>query len=369
MWEKYGLKLVPFAGILIVVLLAIWGIIAFWQEGDVVKGPSNSLTLELTNHSFHLSSHSQVLPACLTVVSSDVGGKVNWVNPLLVPGNTIGKGEPLFKMERFEYQARLSEREAALEQAKHDVAVEQADALKAVKKSYSDISKKGSESELVLRVSHRRAVASRLSAAEACVKEAEQNLADTVVVAPYTCKVVEVMGAEGARVDEGRALARIIPVQDRLVNIRLPLEDYAYLSQLDSWMSRTKVLASISLKSGEKLWWKGSITGVNAVLDADKNCAVLIASLEPNLKMPREWVIPPVNLNVDIDINIENIESSMWIPSEYLGKSHYLTLEKKDGSVIEVEPRIVGYSNRQFLVVLPTEYNHCNLILDSSKNS
>ena len=109
------------------------------------------------------------------------------------------------ELEKFEYRARLANAQAELEQARLDVSTEQAEALKAIKKTYSSVSKSGKESELVLRVPQRRAVNARLNAAEAYVAEAEQALRDTVLEAPYTCQVVEC--SVGSRCPRGRRAA------------------------------------------------------------------------------------------------------------------------------------------------------------------
>ena len=205
------------------------------------------------------------------MLSPGVSGKVDKVHSLFRPGEIILKGTPLVELEKFEYRARLAKAQAELEQARLDVSTEQAEALKAVKKTYSSVSKSGRDSELVLRVPQRRAVNARLNAAEASVEESEQALRDTVLQAPYTCQVVECSrGARfsrGSRPDGGenhsasgaddphsRAAGRISA---------LPRDGQGRV--------RVSLTASCTLKNGKLLQWRGHVTAVESALDSTGN--------------------------------------------------------------------------------------------------
>ena len=184
------------------------------------------LPLQLQDNSFGITARGLVQAAHLTMLSPGVSGKVDKVHSLFRPGEIILKGTPLVELEKFEYRARLAKAQAELEQARLDVSTEQAEALKAVKKTYSSVSKSGRDSELVLRVPQRRAVNARLNAAEASVEESEQALRDTVLQAPYTCQVVECSVGLGSRVVAGQTVGKIIPLQERMIRIPVPLEEF-----------------------------------------------------------------------------------------------------------------------------------------------
>ena len=128
--------------------------------------------LHLQTNTLAISAPGIVKASHLTMLSPGVSGKVDKVHPLFSAGEIVLKGTPLLELEKFEYRARLANAQAGLEQARLDVSTEQAEALKAIKKTYSSVSKSGKESELVLRVPQRRAVNARLNAAEAYVAEA-----------------------------------------------------------------------------------------------------------------------------------------------------------------------------------------------------
>lgn len=254
------------------------------------------LPLQLQDNSFEITARGMVQAAHLTMLSPGVSGKVDKVHSLFSPGEIILKGTPLVELEKFEYRARLAKAQAELEQARLDVSTEQAEALKAVKKTYSSVSKSGRDSELVLRVPQRRAVNARLNAAEAYVEESEQALRDTVLHAPYTCQVVECSVGLGSRVVAGQTVGKIIPLQERMIRIPVPLEEFSALPRDEQGRVRVPLTASCTLKNGKLLQWRGRVTAVDSALDPAGNSAILIAALDPNESHVAEWQAAPVNM-------------------------------------------------------------------------
>lgn len=318
----------------------------FVGKGGVFPLQTNTLTI---------SSPGVVKASYLTMLSPGVSGKVDKVHPLFSVGEIIQKGTPLIELEKFEYRARLANAQAELEQARLDVSTEQAEALKAIKKTYSSVSKSGKDSELVLRVPQRRAVNAKLNAAEAYVAEAEQALRDTVLQAPYTCQVVECSVGAGARVVAGQTVGKVIPLQERTIRVPVTLEEFSALPRDEQGKVNTALTASCMLNNGKQLQWNGHVTAVEAVLDSEHNSAVLIASLEPNASHVSEWMVAPVNMVLQVGINVQ-IPLSAWIPSEAV----------KDGSLIQVK-NSAGVEERKVNVIalkdgksLVTVHNGCD---------
>ena len=230
--------------------------VSFSSSGNRGCAPAGTETpLRLQTNTLSISAPGIVKASYLTMLSPSVSGKVDKVHPLFNVGEIVLKGTPLMELEKFEYRARLANAQAELEQARLDVSTEQAEALKAIKKTYSSVSKSGKESELVLRVPQRRAVNARLNAAEAYVAEAEQALRDTVLEAPYTCQVVECSVGAGARVVAGQPVGKVIPLQERMIRIPVPLEEFSALPRDEQGKVNTALTASCMLNNGKRLQW------------------------------------------------------------------------------------------------------------------
>lgn len=317
--------------------------------------------LQLQANTLTISAPGIVKASHLTMLAPGVSGKVDKIHPLFNAGEIILKGTPLLELEKFEYRARLANAQAELEQARLDVSTEQAEALKAIKKTYSSVSKSGKESELVLRVPQRRAVNARLNAAEAYVAEAEQALRDTVLEAPYTCQVVECSVGAGARVVAGQPVGKVIPLQERMIRIPVPLEEFSALPRDEQGKVSTALTASCVLNNGKRLQWLGRVTAVDAALDSKLHAAVLIASLEPNGSHVSEWQVAPVNMALQVNINVQ-VPSSAWIPASAVRDGSSIRVKTPEG-MQERKVHLVAVKDGKALVTVPEFQNGDVLVL------
>ena len=311
--------------------------VSFSSSGNRGCAPAGTETpLRLQTNTLSISAPGIVKASYLTMLSPSVSGKVDKVHPL------------------FNAQAEL-------EQARLDVSTEQAEALKAIKKTYSSVSKSGKESELVLRVPQRRAVNARLNAAEAYVAEAEQALRDTVLEAPYTCQVVECSVGAGARVVAGQPVGKVIPLQERMIRIPVPLEEFSALPRDEQGKVNTALTASCVLNNGKRLQWLGRVTAVDAALDSKSNSAVLIASLEPNASHVSEWQVAPVNMALQVAINVQ-VPVSAWIPASAVRDGSSIQVKTPSG-MQERKVQVVALKEGRALVTVPEFQSGDALIL------
>lgn len=310
-----------------------------------------TLPLHFTNHVLTVSSSGVVQASHMTLLSPGVSGRVDQVNPRFSPGEVIPQGTPLVELEKFEYRAKLAQAQADLEQARMDVATEQAEALKAVKKTYSAVSRNGAESELVLRVPQRRAVNARLTAAEEYVEEAEQALRDTVLAAPYVCRVVECSVGQGARVVAGQAVGKVIPLDERIIRVPVSLEEFAALARNGREHKGILLTAFHQLKNGTRLQWRGVVQSVDSSLDAASNKAVLIAALEPSETHMEAWKTAPVNMTLQVEVNI-NVPDSDWIPASAVRDGRMVRVNTPSG-VQERAVHVEAEQDGRALVTMP----------------
>lgn len=285
------------------------------------------------------------------MLSPSVSGKVDKVHPLFNVGEIVLKGTPLMELEKFEYRARLANAQAELEQARLDVSTEQAEALKAIKKTYSSVSKSGKESELVLRVPQRRAVNARLNAAEAYVAEAEQALRDTVLEAPYTCQVVECSVGAGARVVAGQPVGKVIPLQERMIRIPVPLEEFSALPRDEQGKVNTALTASCVLNNGKRAAVVGPRYGGGCGAGFQKQFRRVVASLEPNASHVSEWQVAPVNMALQVAINVQ-VPVSAWIPASAVRDGSSIQVKTPSG-MQERKVQVVALKDGRALVTVP----------------
>ena len=197
----------------------------------------------------------------------------------------------------------------------------------------------------------RRAVNARLNAAEAYVEESEQALRDTVLQAPYTCQVVECSVGLGSRVVAGQTVGKIIPLQERMIRIPVPLEEFSALPRDEQGRVRVPLTASCTLKNGKLLQWRGRVTAVDSALDSAGSSAVLIAALDPNESHVAEWQAAPVNMALQVEMKV-NVPASVWIPSAALKDGQSLLVNTPAGEQ-ERKVRVVAMKGDRALVTIP----------------
>ncbi len=313
--------------------------------------PPAPIPLTPETNNLVIYSKGVVKPSQVTLLAPGVSGKVNKVCPDFSPGEVLAKGTPIIEIENSEYRARLANAQAELEKARLDVLTEQAEALKALKKTYGSGSKSGKDSELVLRVPQRRAVNARQDAAQAYVEEAQQTLKETVMETPYTCVVVESSVGTGERVTAGQTIGKIIPLTSRIVRIALPLEDFSSLPRTEEGKIDAKLTAYCKLRNGSRLQWNGHITAVDSALDDTGNSVVLIASLDPNMDLVREWRVAPVNMTLQVSIKVQ-IPNSFWISDDRLTDEGLLPVITPTGKEYK-RVNIISKKDDRLLILIP----------------
>lgn len=354
--EKPSPKLFVVIGVLVILGLSILSTILEFRSDEVATSieaaetPKPRYNLVLQDNSYAINSIGTVQASQISYLAPTVSGKVVKLHPQFIAGEIFTKGASLLEIQQFEYKSRLADAQAQLEQARLDVANEQAEALKAVKRTYSSVNKKGQNSDLVLRVPHRRAVNARLKAAEAKVQEAEQMLEDTVLIAPYDCQLIEVSIGVAARVEAGQTVGKIIPVSGRIVRFSIPLEEFSALPRDAQGKINTPLIAECKLNNGYHLQWLGQVTAVDSSLDAKGQSAIVIAELQPNTHHVAEWKVAPVNMQLNVQMNV-TIPNSTWIPASALRKGTAILVDSVDGT-LERSVHVVAKVDDRILVTI-----------------
>ena len=184
------------------------------EKAEPVKGP---LIFEGTGI---------VKAASSVVITPEVRGKVVWINPGLIPGSTIKKGEVLVRLEDTDYRAMLKERQAQLERAKLSLMMEQAQAqvAKADWKRAPLRHPTPQAKALALHIPQVNAAKAAVDAAVAGVRQAKLNLQRTVIRAPFDAVIIEKNVAVGDVVGPGSRLCRLTGTGEFWITTDIPVQ-------------------------------------------------------------------------------------------------------------------------------------------------
>lgn len=234
-----------------------------------------------------------VRPSAEIDITSQVSGRVDWMNPSFHSGGRIKAGDTIFRIEREDYQYRLREAMADLEDRK--VALLEARELAAVARTeFEQFSGRQRESgstvtqasPLVLREPQLKAAQAALKREEAKVAEARLALARTSVKAPFDGYVREESVDIGQFLTVGQAVGRLFAAD--AVEVVLPLSDantalIPGLWELQAGDAEQRVNARVIARYADAHYaWDGYVDRAEASLDKQtRTIDVIVRVPEP----------------------------------------------------------------------------------------
>ncbi|MYB89145.1 MAG: efflux RND transporter periplasmic adaptor subunit [Proteobacteria bacterium] len=234
-----------------------------------------------------------VRPSAEIDITSQVSGRVDWMNPSFHSGGRIKAGDTIFRIEREDYQYRLREAMADLEDRR--VALLEARELAAVARTeYEQYSGRQRESgstvtqasPLVLREPQLKAAQAALKREEAKVAEARLALARTSVKASFDGYVREKSVDIGQFLTVGQVVGRLFAAD--AVEVVLPLSDsntalIPGLWELQAGDAKRRVNARVIARYADAHYaWDGYVDRAEVSLDKQtRTIDVIVRVPEP----------------------------------------------------------------------------------------
>ena len=218
-------------------------------------------------------------------LTSEVTGRVTTISNQLETGRLVKKGELLATIDQTKYRQAVSEARANLASAQLDVLEEERKGEQAQQEwQRSGLSGKP-DSPLVLRQPQLEQVKAALENAEQELIEAEYNLKNTQVYAPFDSLVVSRDIQLGSYLQEGSQIARLYSTDVAEVYIPLSENQWSYLPTLGNQQLSTNTQEwSVTLTdSHNQNTWIGSVTRVEQHVDSASRQRSLIVSIKKPL--------------------------------------------------------------------------------------
>lgn len=294
-----------------------------------------------------------VRPSAEIDVTPQVSGRVDWVNPSFHSGGRLKAGDTMFRIEQADYQHRLREAMADLEDRK--VALLEAQELAAVARSeYEQYSGRQLESgatvdqasPLVLREPQLKAAQAALKREEARVAEARLALSRTKVNAPFDGYVREESVDKGQFLSVGKSVGRLFAAD--AVEVVIPLSDASTalipgLWKLQEGNGKRQVPARVIARYGDESFaWNGYVDRAEASLDKQTRTIDVVVRVpdpfsagEQVQGTARPEHAPPLLIGKFVEIEIQGItpESYYQVPRSALQSNNELWVIRENQSV------------------------------------
>ena len=326
MQKKHLRIALPFI-ILLVGITVTFALISNRKPPRSKKMPQEKTTLVRTiivkkqNQPVQIHSTATTQSTDVLLLSSEIKGKIIWVNQDFVEGGRTDKDEAVFKINPTDYSLMAEQAHSTLVKAKNDLIIAKGKQNASIKerelfqKSNSDFKMpnvKQWDSEV-------EKAKSTLNAANANYKTAELNLKRTTVYAPFRGYVRSAKISIGQFVNGGQSVGEIIKDKPVILKVLLPLSDLAWIKlagdESGEWQQGSSVV--VSKKIGNTVHqWNGYVDRQLREMDNMGKMATVIIEVQ-NINSNHDFILP-FSLFVDVTIQGINLENIISIPHEAL---------------------------------------------------
>ncbi|WP_046006813.1 efflux RND transporter periplasmic adaptor subunit [Pseudoalteromonas rubra] len=253
--------------------------------------------------SLHLSG--VLKPAEQTDIAFELPGKIAWLNDAFIEGGIVHKGALLARLNAFDYQTQVLNKQAELALAKAHLS-EQLALADVAKKEWA---RSAHVTELALRKPQVASARARLKAAEAQLAQAQKNLSRTHYYAPYDALIAKRDTGLGQVIKAGQPLGQLVNLHYGELHVPVANFDRPFLPQLPA--SGVTVSASEITRTGTLTRHTGQLSDTTRMayyviriddpyaLHSDDqpvyfgqflHAHVAGVTLKNVLKVPQEWV-------------------------------------------------------------------------------
>ena len=262
-------------------------------------------------------------------VIPQVSGRVVWVNEKLFKGEVFDKDEPLFEIDRSDYDLEVVRMEAEVAKANTALDLELAE-TKAAIEEWKQLNGDLDAPDLVLRKPQLIEAHARLKAALAQREQARLSLSRTIFRLPFGGQIIKSNLAEGQFVSAGQTYGNVY--DNRSLELHSSLSD----DQLKIILNSSKSAVKVEIKSYGKIKiYNGYIKRGATEIDRSTRFAhVRFAFDEPVDKIL-------VGRFAKIHVKGDILKNISIIPSNSLQKDGRILVVNKDNVISKIQPDIV----------------------------
>ena len=173
-----------------------------------------------------IEAFGTVVPDRSITLQSEVEGRIIRQNPELIPGGLINKDEMLVQVDPADYELKVHEYRAELEEANFELDLEKGKQIIAGREwtlMEKEIETAGAGKSLALREPHLRLAKAKVDKAKSRLATAELALKRTTVKAPFNALVLEEFIDKGQLVNKQTPLATIVGADRFRVQASVPV--------------------------------------------------------------------------------------------------------------------------------------------------
>jgi RND family efflux transporter MFP subunit len=298
-----------------------------------------------------------VIPAERLDLTTEVGGRIVELNPQLVPGGIIRKGDVIARIDDRDYKTALKQCGALVEDVRFNLKVEEGNQVVAKREwqmfDHNDAS--DANSSLALREPHLARLKASLESAEGALAQAKLNVERTVITAPFNCLVLEEYLETGQVVNQQTRLATLVGTDSFWVQVNVPVGHLSHIC-LPDVRGKNGAKAKIISQTGtdKPVERSGQIVRLLGDVEIAGKMARLLIEVEDPLELlteERNRELPLlVNAFVKVEIEGYEMENVLVLPRTAIHEGNRVWL-LNDNNQLEIREVRIAWSREEDVLI------------------
>lgn len=299
-----------------------------------------------------VQAHQQLM------VEPEVSGRVVRLNPKVMVGGILAKGDALLHIDPRDYHVEVDQQRASLAKADFDLHVERGNQAVAQRewtllepsiRSINELSR-----QLALRRPHLKEKQIALNAANSRLRKAQIDLKRTLMRSPLNALVLLEAVEIGQRLTPGVSVATLVGTDEFRVQVSVPIQELEWLtfpSEEGAKGSRARVIRALG--HGEPLVRHGHVMALLGNLTTNGRMAQVLVSIPDPLDLTKPGGLRrPLLLDEYVRVEIEGpmFHNVAVVPREVIreGQKVWIKTEKNQ---LEIRPVNIIQSRKDTVVV------------------
>lgn len=328
----------------------------------ISKVTVETMSVKSKPYTIFIESYGKVNAQIQSSLTSQVSGKIVFVNKSFRDGGFFKKDDILLKIENIDYEADVKIAQAELTLAKQALLEEEA-RVKQAKENWMRFGNNEVANKLVLRTPQLESSKAVVQAAQAKLLKTKLSLSRTNIKAPYNGRILKKNVDIGQVISTNSLLANIYSTD--IIDVRLPIRN-SELSLINlpnelsnDFTSKIPVTLSSNLIGEQK--WEAVLTRTEAAIDSSSQQLYVIAQiLNPYDKTNQQKSIK-IGQYLTATIQGKKIKDALIIPNSSIYQGSYIYIEK-DGFIHRRYIKILWQNNLNTIVSSGLENNE-NIVL------
>ncbi len=352
---QVGLKWALSLGVLLLAIGSAYAFIATKEEPPRAEKPLEGTLVEVirvqaNRHEVDLHAKGTVVPAKEVALQPELGGRVIWQSPELVPGGRFKEGQPILRIDARDYRLAVESFRAEVKRVKLDMRLEarRGEVAKREWNSFGDIDATDDQRALAQREPQLEAAKLALKAAQSSLEKAELDLARTTLRAPFNAMVVSESVDPGQLISPQMTVARLVGTDEYHVQVSVPVASLKTMKARsgDEPGSSVAVVQRVGQETIER---NGEVIRQLPDLDPGGAMARILVRIEDPLE-DGEGLPLLLGSFVDVAVEAAPIENAVRVPRAALRDGRYVYV-MNDDDLLEIRAVQIAWSEPDAVLV------------------